>query len=95
VLEAASGVEARQIWQAQPGRVQLLLTDMVLPGGLGGRDLAAQLRKVNPGLKVIFTTGYSAELAGRELALAEGQAFLQKPNNTHELLEAVRHCLDS
>jgi hypothetical protein len=45
-------------------------------------------------LRVIFTSGYSADIAGRELSLQEGQNFIQKPSPPHQLLETVRRCLD-
>lgn len=95
VLEAADGVEALRLWREQEGRIDLLITDLVMPEGLGGRELAAQLRAQRPGLKVIFTSGYSAELAGRELTLGPGQAFLPKPCPPQQLLATVRTCLDS
>jgi CheY-like chemotaxis protein len=95
VLEAVNGVEARQIWTEHQSRIALLLTDLVMPGGVDGRELAAHLRTQNPKLKVIFTSGYSAEIAGRELKLQAGQNFVQKPCPTVQLLETVRNCLDS
>ena len=56
--------------------------------------MAAELRARDRGLCVLFTSGYSAEMAGQELALEEGHNFLQKPHGTGPLLEAVRRCLD-
>ena len=94
VLEAAHGVEALQIWEREAPTIQLLLTDLVMPEGLSGRALAARLQTNKPGLRVIFTSGYSAEIAGRELALQEGQNFLQKPASAPHILETVRRCLD-
>lgn len=94
VIEAASGVEAHRIWN-EPGRsIALLLTDMVMPEGLDGRDLAARLRAERRDLKVVFTSGYSPEYAGREIHLEPGQDFIQKPWNPDRLLETVRRCLD-
>lgn len=95
VLEAADGVEAVEIWREQGGAVALLLTDLVMPGGLSGLELAGRLRADQRGLKVILSSGYSAEIAGRELQLSEGEHFLQKPFTPRELLEAVRRSLDS
>jgi two-component system cell cycle sensor histidine kinase/response regulator CckA len=94
VLEASDGPAALRLWEQNEGRIDLLLTDMVMPE-LSGRELAAQLQQRKPNLKVIFTSGYSAELAGRELALEEGHNFLQKPWPLPQLLETVRRCLDS
>src|SRR6185503_11025521 len=84
VLEAGNGVEALRIWEQHKQHVHLLLTDIVMPDGVSGRDLAAQLQAHNPDLRVIFTSGYSADLAGRELRLQEGQNFLQKPYPLHQ-----------
>lgn len=95
VLEAPHGVLALQVWEREAGRVDLLLTDIVMPEGLSGRQLAQQLQQRKPKLKVIFTSGYSAEIAGRELKLEEGQNFIQKPCSPAQLLQTVRHCLDS
>jgi len=95
VLEAANGPEALKLRERQTAPVHLLLTDMVMPEGMNGRELAAQLQGQDPHLKVIFTSGYTAEFAGRELALREGQNFLQKPSTPRQILEAVRRCLDA
>jgi CheY-like chemotaxis protein len=95
VLEAANGPEATQSWGTVDGAVDLLLTDIVMPEGISGPELAAKLRVHRPKLKVIFTSGYSAEVAGRELSLQTGQNFIQKPCSTARLLGAVRLSLDS
>ena len=96
VIAAQSGPDAMRIWDDKNGRrVDLLLTDMVMPDGVSGGDLARELQSRDPELKVVFTTGYSAEFAGRDLTLREGQNFLQKPSTPHQILETVRHCLDN
>ena len=94
VVEAASGVAALALWPEYRGTAALLLTDLVMPGGVSGQQLSARLRADNAGLKVVFMSGYSAELAGRELHLEPGQSFLQKPFAPQLLLEAVRRALD-
>ena len=66
-----------------------------MPGDLGGKQLAKAARGDRPDLKVIFVSGYSAEIAGRELALRTGENFLQKPFNPSQLLVTVRNCLDA
>ena len=95
VLEAPDGLAAIELWRQHCEAVALLLTDLVMPGGLNGRDLARRLRADRPQLKVIYTSGYSAELAGRELNPGPGEAFLQKPSAPELLLETVRRCLDA
>ena len=72
VLEATHGHEALKIWEKHPNRIQLLLTDIVMPEGMSGRELASRLQAGNPTLKVMFTSGYSADVASRELSLLEG-----------------------
>ncbi len=94
VIEAADGQEALGLWERERDAIDLLLTDLVLPGPLGGRALAARLRARSPGLKVLLTSGYSAELADSEHTLAPWEAFLQKPAASRDLLAAVRNALD-
>ncbi len=94
VLSVASGVEAIQVWPEHRDQVALLLTDLVMPGGVDGQQLARQLQEDNPNLKVVFTSGYSAEIAGRKLELRRGECFVQKPCPPDVLLEALRRCLD-
>jgi PAS domain S-box-containing protein len=94
VIEAESGPEALKAWDRAGGAVDLLFTDLVMPEGIGGHALAAELQALKPELKVIFTSGYSADIAGRELELKPGQNFLQKPSPPTALLEIVRQSLD-
>jgi PAS domain S-box-containing protein len=94
VLTAASGTDALQRWEQQKGDFQLLLTDMVLPGGISGRELASRLQAQKPELKIIYTSGYSLELVGGDYALREGLNYLQKPFYPHVLAQTVRQCLD-
>ena len=97
VLDAGSAPEALQVWTLHEARIALLLTDMVMPQGLTGRDLAARLQARKPGLKTVFMSGYSAELAGRdtEFMRRTKSCFLQKPCTARALLETVRQCLDA
>ncbi|MBN2506505.1 MAG: PAS domain S-box protein [Verrucomicrobia bacterium] len=94
VLLAASGAEALELWNAQHPRLDLLLTDVVMPGGLSGRQLAARLRDLKPGLKVIFTSGYSPEVAGATDPKDASVQFIPKPYLPHNLARVVRDCLD-
>lgn len=93
VIEAPSGVVALSLWAAHRDEIRLVLTDMVMPDGMNGRQLAERLHAERPGLPIIFTSGYSAELAGRDLSLEEGANFLTKPFEIRALTELVRHRL--
>jgi PAS domain S-box-containing protein len=94
VLAATSGVEALQVWEEHNGKVDLLLTDLIMPGGMTGNDLAARLRKQKPELKVIYTSGYSSELAGKD-STQNDCVFIAKPYLPLQLAQAVRKCLDA
>ena len=93
VISANNGVEALKVWDQHDGRVDLLLTDLVMPEGMNGRDLATRLRQRKPGLKIIYTSGYSAGVVGDEPSREDG-LFLQKPYRPPALADLVRKCLD-
>ncbi|HEX5397458.1 MAG TPA: ATP-binding protein [Verrucomicrobiae bacterium] len=94
LFEASTGKEALALWQACGNQIDLLLTDMVMPDGISGVDLAEQLLADRPELKIIFTSGYSSTEISAEL-LAHSQArFLQKPYSHTTLARTVRDCLD-
>jgi PAS domain S-box-containing protein len=95
VLESVSGVEALKVWKQHRNRIDLLVTDMIMPGGMTGKDLAERFLKENPKLKVIYTSGYSVELAGRDFPLEEGVNFLAKPFGADKLAQTVREKLDA
>lgn len=94
VLEATDGRQALAIAQQLETELQLLLTDMVLPGGMDGHAIAARLRTTLPNLKVVYMSGYSPELAGRPLQLGRGEGFIQKPFEAETVLATIRRCLD-
>jgi len=93
VLKASDGQEAVQIWEKQAEKIDLLLTDMVMPNGMSGRDLAKDLQSRDPGLKVLFTSGYSPEFGDKDSNLGRASHFLPKPYDLHTLLIAVQKCL--
>ena len=93
VLEARNGVEALHVWEETGRQAQLLLTDMVMPGGISGLELAETLRRAKPGLKIILTSGYSDELVQRSDPVAHAR-FLAKPYSSLELAQAIKDCLD-
>ena len=94
VLEASSGVEALDIWKQHRDEIHLLLTDLVMPGGMTGKDMAARLLQENPKLKVIYTSGYSSGVAGKDFSLKEGINFLNKPFQVQKLAQTIRDRLD-
>jgi CheY-like chemotaxis protein len=95
VLEAASGVDALELWNQADRPVDLLLTDMVMPGGIMGGELAERLLSRCPHLKVIYTSGYSPGMAGKDASLLEQRNFLPKPYSIGKLAQFVRECLDA
>ena len=95
ILEAANGVEALQSWHEHRPAIALLFTDLVMPEGLSGRQLAEKLQAEKPDLKVIFASGHSADIAGKEIQLRAGENFMQKPIRPDELLKIIRSCLDT
>jgi CheY-like chemotaxis protein len=95
VLEASDATGALEIWKQHRGEIQLLLTDMVMPGGITGKDLGEQLLEGNPELKVIYVSGYSAEVAAKNFPLKEGVNFLTKPFQAQKLAETIRNSLNS
>ncbi len=94
VLESVSGVEAQKVWEQHRNKIVLLVTDLVMPGGMTGRDLAERFLKENSKLKVIYTSGYSVEVASKDFPLEEGVNFLAKPFGAHKLAQTVRDRLD-
>ena len=95
ILAAANGQAALALWAAHRGEIKLLLTDLIMPGGLSGLQLAQRLRAEKPDLPVIYSSGYNRETAGRELALDEHGHYLAKPFEVEELYRKVREALDA
>jgi PAS domain S-box-containing protein len=93
VYAAANGPEALARWQQSRNEIDLLVTDMVMPGGMGGRELAEHLKGDKPALKVIYCSGYTDEVLGADGPLRRGANFLEKPFDVHALLERVRRSL--
>jgi two-component system cell cycle sensor histidine kinase/response regulator CckA len=94
VYTASSGVAALKVWAEHELEIDLLLTDMVMPDGLSGRDLAKKLQADDPNLRVIYSSGYSLELLSSENVLQEGFNFLPKPYTPTKLAAVVRNCLE-
>jgi two-component system, cell cycle sensor histidine kinase and response regulator CckA len=94
VLEAASGRAALSVWDRHNGEIDMLVTDIVMPDGLSGRDLAVELRANRAELPVLLVSGYSpGEITGN--GGLKGTRFLPKPYTPQKLVAAVRSCLDA
>jgi len=94
VLQARDGVEAMRLLAAEPG-IDLLFTDVGLPGGLDGRQLADRARAARPGLKVLFTSGYARDVIVHDGRLDEGVILIGKPFTTEALAAKIREVLDA
>ena len=95
VLEASSGREALAVWERQRGAIDLVLTDVVMPEGVSGMDLARKLIESKPKLKIVFASGYSMDNLDTGFVHAGRGAFLQKPYTHITLAQAVRNALDT
>lgn len=93
VIPVADGRAALEILH-QRNDIQLLFTDVVMPGGLNGAALAEQAAVIRPGLKVLFTSGYSEKILAREGRLPAGVHLLAKPYRPRDLAAEVRRVLD-
>ncbi|MGE0862588.1 MAG: PAS domain S-box protein [Vicinamibacterales bacterium] len=95
VLQAASGPLAVEVWRQYGSVIDLLITDMVMPDGMNGLELAEVLKRANPGLRIIYISGYLADVSQEELLQSEGAAYLAKPFSLPSLARLVRNALDA
>jgi signal transduction histidine kinase/ActR/RegA family two-component response regulator len=94
ILQAGSGVEAVKVWEENGRNVDLLLSDMIMPEGMSGRELAEKLQQADPTMPAILTSGYSQEMIERESVLSESVKFFSKPYHPTQLAQAVRESLN-
>jgi CheY-like chemotaxis protein len=92
VLEADSGVEALSVAAAHNGPLDLLLTDVVMPG-VNGRILAEQMKARYPAMRVLYMSGYTDDIVDRHGAFEDSGAYLQKPFGAEALRQKVREVL--
>ena len=93
VIEADSGLDALEMWRQNRDAISLLITDMVMPGGLNGKELARRLVLDNPQLKVLYTSGYNTDLAQKNFRLEADLNFLAKPFDFDRLAQTVMKVL--
>jgi CheY-like chemotaxis protein len=94
VREAEDGPRALAILEA-PGEIDLLFTDLIMPNGIDGQELLRRARALRPGLKALFTSGYSEQFIKGRGPTEAGVPLLSKPYRTQKLAEAVRGVLDA
>jgi CheY-like chemotaxis protein len=94
VLEASSPEEAAQIAEDRSAVIDLLLTDVVMPG-MNGKGLSDDLKEVYPSLKTLFISGYTADVIASRGILDREVAFLYKPFSPDELAAKIRNVLAS
>ena len=95
VIEAADGHSALRLLEKADGTVDLLFTDIVLPGGMTGAIVAEKARQIQPQLKVLFTTGYARNAIVHHGRLDAGVELLSKPFSYADLAARVREMLDA
>jgi len=88
VLEASNGNHAERVLAGHKGPVDLMLTDVIMPG-CGGPELFSRLERGQPGLRVLYMTGYTSEEVARKAGLDRGLPFIQKPFTSAALLKEV------
>ena len=94
ILEASNGLEALEIVRRNKLKLDLLITDVIMPE-MGGKELAEELVKFMPGIKILFTSGYTDNHIVRSGRLDQGINFLQKPFSIKEISKKIRYILEN
>jgi two-component system cell cycle sensor histidine kinase/response regulator CckA len=94
VHTAASGLRALDVWRDHGAAIDVLVTDMVMPEGIGGGELARELLAKKPGLTVIYCSGYTSNVSGEGFSLRKDDNFLEKPFHLNALLQMIRESRD-
>jgi two-component system cell cycle sensor histidine kinase/response regulator CckA len=92
VLAAGTTSEALRKAEEHAGGIHLLITDVVMPE-MNGRELSKLLAEIQPGLKCLFTSGYTANAIAHHGVIDEGVNFIQKPFSLHNLAVKIREVL--
>ena len=93
VLAASDGASAFKVAQSTPG-IDLLFTDIVMPGSIDGIELAKRLARIRPGMRFLFTSGYSEQALLSHTPLPGGSPVLSKPYGAIALARRIREVLD-
>jgi CheY-like chemotaxis protein len=94
VFHVTNGSDALKVWRERREEIDMLLTDMMLPEGIMGRELAERMSEERPDLRILYTSGYSLDVVHPGFVSTPRRQFLQKPYPPELLLRAVRDCLD-
>jgi PAS domain S-box-containing protein len=94
VIEAANGNQAFTLWRQYRQQIDLLYTDMVMPEGVSGLELADKLRSEKPQLQVIISSGYSTEISMQGVPASTGYVYLPKPSPSATIAATIRSCLE-
>jgi len=92
VIEGDNGSEALDIFQREKDKIDLLITDLMMPV-MGGKELAYKVREIDPTMKILFISGYGKEAINETLPGEGSVSFLQKPYTIRELAEKVKSLL--
>ncbi len=93
MLEAANGDEAERLFGEHAGRIDLLVTDVIMPG-CGGPELVSRLRREVPDLRVLYMSGYTEQSAAHRAGIDRGAPFVEKPFTAADFARHVRDALD-
>jgi len=94
VLSACNGQDAIDVYKSEGGRIDLIILDMIMPG-MGGGEAFEILKEMNPDVRIILSSGYSADGQAKGIMEKGVKAFLQKPFRIHQLSQKVREALDN
>ena len=94
VIDAPSAVAALELWAARRDEIALVLTDMVMPGGVSGREMGERMRADRPDLRIVYSSGYTEDVLGDLTSLRGAARMLDKPYDPAALVRVVRACLD-
>jgi len=93
VLGAGSGRDALAVWENNPAKMDLIITDLTLPHGMTGVALAEKLQTQKPDLKIIYTSGHDRTMVAEKYSMPAAANFLKKPFNPNDLVQLVQAVL--